>query len=182
MKISSSQTKPFRPSWDDYFMAIARIVATRSSCDRLQAGAVLVKNNRIIATGYNGSPPRLPHCDDVGHLLEEGHCVRTVHAEHNVLLQAAVLGSMSTKGSTMFTKYSPCIHCSKYIAVCGIERVVVGKIYRNDKAIDYLREAGIKVDIYQESKEWDNRISELFQGKIEEQVAKEGKVKMREEK
>ncbi|MFH2104878.1 MAG: dCMP deaminase family protein [Parcubacteria group bacterium] len=169
----------FRPSWDDYFMAIARIVATRSTCDRLHAGAVLVKNNRIIATGYNGSPPHLEHCDDVGHLLEEGHCVRTVHAEHNVLLQAAVLGSMSTKGSTMYTKYSPCIHCSKYIATCGIKRVVMGKIYRNDKAVDYLKETGIEVNIYQENTEWNQITSQLFEGEIEEKIAKEGKVKMR---
>ncbi|NQV12842.1 MAG: dCMP deaminase family protein [Parcubacteria group bacterium] len=171
--------KNFRPTWDDYFMAIARIVATRSTCDRLHAGAVLVNDNRIIATGYNGSPPRLEHCDDVGHLLEEGHCVRTVHAEHNVLLQAAVLGSMSTKDSTMYTKYSPCIHCSKYIATCGIKRVVVGKIYRNDKAVDYLREAGLQVDIYQENKEWNETMSNLFTGEIKERVAKEGKVKMK---
>ncbi|MBU1178424.1 cytidine/deoxycytidylate deaminase family protein [Patescibacteria group bacterium] len=171
--------KIFRPSWDDYFMAITRIVATRSTCDRLHAGAVLVQNNRIIATGYNGSPPRLPHCDDVGHLLEEGHCVRTVHAEHNVLLQAAVLGSLSTKDSTMYTKYSPCIHCSKYIAVCGIRRVVIGKIYRNDKAVNYLREAGIDVDIYPENKEWNGAMSKLFKEEIEEKIAAEGKVKIR---
>ena len=174
--------KKIRPSWDDYFMAIAKIVATRSTCDRLQAGAVLAQNNRIIATGYNGSPPRLPHCDEIGHLLEEGHCVRTVHAEHNVLLQAAVLGSMSTKDSTMYTKYSPCIHCSKYIATCGIKRVVIGKIYRNDKAVEYLREAGLEVDIYQENKKWNDEMSKLFKGEIEETVAKEGKVIMRQKK
>ena len=105
-----------------------------------------------------------------------------VHAEHNVLLQAAVLGSMSTKDSTMYTKYSPCIHCSKYIATCGIKRVVIGKIYRNDKAVEYLREAGLEVDIYQENKKWNDEMSKLFKGEIEEAVAKEGKVIMRQKK
>ena len=90
-----------RPSWDDYFMAIAKIIATRSTCDRLRAGAVLVKNKRIISTGYNGAPPGLPHCDgEHGHLMEEGHCIRTVHSEENCVLQAAALGGISTEGST----------------------------------------------------------------------------------
>ncbi|MBU2229178.1 cytidine/deoxycytidylate deaminase family protein, partial [Patescibacteria group bacterium] len=143
--------KHIRPSWDDYFMAIVRIVGTRSTCDRLHAGAVLVKDKRIISTGYNGSPPGLPHCDEVGHLMEEGHCVRTVHAEHNTILQAATVSGTNTKGSTMYTKYSPCIHCSKYIVTAGVKRVVMGKVYRNSKVIDYLKEAGIEVEVYEES-------------------------------
>ena len=152
----------FRPSWDDYFMAIAMLVATRSTCDRLHAGAVLVKNKRIISTGYNGSPPGLPHCDDAGHLLEEGHCVLTVHAEHNAILQAAAQGATSTRGSTIYLKYSPCIHCCKYLLASGIVRVVIGKVYRNTQAVDYLKDAGIIVDIYPENPVWKAAVLKIF--------------------
>jgi len=77
-----------RASWDEYFMAIARVVATRSTCDRKHVGAVIVREKMILTTGYNGSIRGLEHCDDVGHLMEEGHCVRTVHAEANAIVQA----------------------------------------------------------------------------------------------
>lgn len=175
--------KYVRPNWDDYFMAIARIIATRSTCDRLRAGAVLTKDNRIISTGYNGSPPGLPHCDgEEGHLMEEGHCVRTIHGEHNALLQAAVLGSVSTKGSTMYTMYNPCIHCAKYVVACGVKRVVIGKIYRGEKALQYLKDAGIKVDLYQENKDWNEQAKSLFEQEIEEKIAKEGDVKINTDK
>lgn len=156
----------YRPSWDDYFMAIARLIATRATCDRLAAGAVLVKDKRIISTGYNGSPPGLPHCDDDGHLLEEGHCVRTIHGEHNTILQAAAQGGTSTRGSTMYTKYSPCIHCAKYLLAAGIVRVVIGKVYRNSQAVDYLREAGMTVDLYRESPGWNAEVARLFSEEI----------------
>lgn len=172
-------TKRFRPSWDEYFMAIARIVATRASCDRLYAGAVLVKDKRIIASGYNGAPPGLPTCDEVGHLLEDGHCVRTIHAEHNVLLQVARLQGSSTEGSTLYANYSPCIHCAKYLVAAGVKRVVFGKVYRNSDVIEYLKSAGIDVDIYQENKEWLGKLRDLFNGEVCEKKAKEGEVKMK---
>lgn len=156
----------YRPSWDDYFMSIVKIVASRGTCDRLYAGSVLVKNNRIIATGYNGSPAGLAHCNDVGHLLEEGHCVRTIHGEHNSLLQAARQGGVSTEGSTMYTKYSPCIHCTKYVISCGIKRVVIGKVYRNPQALDMFREAGIKVEIYEENSHWKEEVIKIFSEEI----------------
>lgn len=170
-------TKNFRPSWDEYFMAIVQIISTRGTCDRLYAGSVLTKENRIIATGYNGAPAGLPHCDDVGHLLEEGHCVRTIHGEHNALLQAARQGGTSTNGATMYTKYSPCIHCTKYIIAAGIKRVVVGKIYRNPQALDMLKEAKVVVDIYNERSEWKNSLIKMFSEDIPVKV-NEGKVKM----
>lgn len=170
-----------RPSWDDYFMAICKIVATRSTCDRLRAGAVLVKENRIISTGYNGSPPGLPHCDEVGHLMEEGHCVRTIHADHNVILQAAVIPGGTTKGATLYLKFSPCIHCCKYIVAAGIKRVVIGKIYRNAKVIDYLREAGLQVDIFAENVVVNKSLAqEVLSQEVEETVAKEGDVKLKD--
>lgn len=170
-----------RPSWDDYFMAICKIVATRATCDRLRAGAVLVKENRIISSGYNGSPPGLAHCDEVGHLMEEGHCVRTIHADHNVILQAAVIPGGSTKGSTLYLKFSPCIHCCKYIVAAGVKRVVIGKIYRNSQSIDYLREAGLLVDIYQENPEVNRFLAqEVLVQEVEDTRAKEGVVKLKD--
>lgn len=166
--MDTEKAQTFRPTWDDYFMAIARIVATRASCDRLHAGAVLVKNNRIVSTGYNGAPPGLEHCDDKGHLLEDGHCVRTIHGEHNALLQAAVIGGTSTKHSTLYTLYSPCIHCAKYTAAAGVERVIIGKIYRNEDVVDYLKQAGIEVEIYTPSEGWNGYVAGLFSQDIVE--------------
>jgi len=176
-KNMEQERKHYRPSWDDYFMAITMLIASRGTCDRLYAGSILVKNNRIIASGYNGSPAGLDHCNDVGHLLEEGHCVRTIHGEHNALLQAARNGGTSTEGSTMYTKYSPCIHCTKYIIGCGVKRVVVGKIYRNEKAMDMLKEAGIRVDLYKDNSEWTDEIQEIFSEGIA-QRENDGEVKM----
>jgi dCMP deaminase len=163
-----NERKHYRPSWDDYFMAITKLIATRGTCDRLYAGSILVKNNRIIASGYNGSPAGLDHCNDVGHLLEEGHCVRTIHGEHNALLQAARQGGLSTENSTMYTKYSPCIHCTKYVIGCGIKRVVIGKVYRNEKAMDMLKEAGVQVDMYDENNDWNKEVIDLFSEEIKE--------------
>lgn len=157
-----------RPSWDDYFMAIARIVSTRATCDRLHSGAVLVRDSRIISTGYNGAPPGLPHCDDDGHLLEDGHCVRTIHGEHNVILQAAAFGSASTRGSTLYTVYSPCIHCAKYVVAAGITRVVAGKVYRNKAVTHYLEEAGIRFELYTPTPGWYKQVSDLFSQDISE--------------
>lgn len=175
----SEERKHYRPSWDDYFMAIVKIIASRGTCDRLYAGSVLVKDNRIIATGYNGSPPGLPHCNDVGHLLEEGHCVRTIHGEHNSLLQAARLSSTNTEGSTMYTKYSPCIHCAKYVIACGVKRVVIGKVYRNPQALDMMKEAGVQVDLYKENLEWQEELIQIFSEEIPVRN-NEGEVKIEE--
>lgn len=142
----------------------------------------MVKNNRIIATGYNGSPPGLPHCDDAGHMLEEGHCVRTIHGEHNVILQAATIPGASTEGSTMYTKYSPCIHCAKYVIAAGVKRVVIGQVYRNASALDYMRSAGLTVEVYQENAEWNEVAREVMTSMVEEKIAKEGNVSINEEK
>lgn len=171
------ERKHYRPSWDDYFMAVVKIIAARGTCDRLYAGSVLVKDNRIIATGYNGSPAGLPHCDEKGHLLEEGHCVRTIHGEHNSLLQAARQGATSTEGSTMYTKYSPCIHCAKYIIACGIKRIVVGKVYRNPQALELLKEAGVKAEVYQENPKWSEELRQIFSEDIPTRI-NQGEVKV----
>ncbi len=166
----SEERTHYRPSWDDYFMAVVKIVSARGNCDRLYAGAVLVKNNRIIATGYNGAPPGLPTCNEVGHLLEDGHCVRTVHGEHNALLQAARISGPSTDGATLYTKYSPCIHCTKYTIATGVKRVVIGKIYRNPQALDMFKEAGVEVVIYNEDPAWRNELIEIFSEDVPERI------------
>ncbi len=154
----------FRPAWDDYFMALARIVATRSTCDRLRAGAVLVKDRRIISTGYNGAPPGLPHCDGPeGHLMEEGHCIRTLHGEENTILQIAAVGGMSAKGATLYTTFSPCYQCVKKIIAAGIKRVVTGAIYSNSLSTKEALEAGgVEMVRYVPNKEWDDRLVEIF--------------------
>lgn len=160
-------------------MALARIVGTRSTCDRLRAGAVLVKDKRIISTGYNGSPPGLPHCDGAeGHLMEEGHCVRTIHGEHNAILQAGIMPGASTAGSTLYSKFAPCIHCTKYVIAAGVKRVVVGKIYRGSDSLKYLEKAGIEVEMYKENTEWNKMLSDMFSEEIEDTKAKEGEVKL----
>ncbi len=108
-----------RPSWDEYFLEIAKVVGTRGTCDRGRNGAVIVKDKRILTTGYVGAPSGLPHCDEVGHLLVETidpngkkrkHCIRTTHAEQNAIVQAALHG-VSTKEATMYVKFVPCFTC-----------------------------------------------------------------------
>jgi dCMP deaminase len=167
----------YRPSWDDYFMAVVKIVAARGNCDRLYAGAVLTKNNRIIATGYNGAPAGLPTCNEVGHLLEDGHCVRTVHGEHNALLQAARISGPSAEGGTLYTKYSPCIHCAKYIIATGVKRIVIGKIYRSPQALDMLKDASLEIVIYQENPEWQKELISIFSEEIPQRV-NEGTIRL----
>ncbi|MBD3336614.1 MAG: deaminase, partial [Candidatus Eisenbacteria bacterium] len=96
-----------RASWDEYFMRIALQVATRATCDRRQVGAVIVRDRMILSTGYNGSIRGLPHCDDIGHIMENNHCVATVHAEANAIIQAAKNGVCVDRG-TIYTTASPC--------------------------------------------------------------------------
>ena len=165
-----------RPAWDDYFGKIAEVVSSRATCKRRKIGVVIVdKEHHIISTGYNGSPPGLPHCDDAGHLMEEGHCVRTIHGEHNAVLQAAAQGGTSTRGSTLYTKYVPCIHCCKYMVAAGIVRVVYAKIYRNTQAVDYLEQAGLAVTQYREDPAWQQALVRIFTEEIPTKTAPEVK-------
>ena len=131
-----------RPSWDEYFMSIALQVAKRGTCDRAHVGAVIVKDRRILTTGYNGSPAGLPHCDDVGHLMVEGHCVRTLHAEQNAIIQAAYLG-VSVQGATIYVTHQPCLTCAKMIINAGIRRVVYAGTYPDNLARQFLADAGV---------------------------------------
>jgi len=145
-----------RPSWDEYFMGIAREVAKRATCDRGRSGAVLVRDKRILTTGYVGSPKGLPHCDEVGHLFkktidadgkESTHCIRTTHAEQNAILQAAMHG-ISTAGATLYCKMEPCIDCAKMIINAGIKRVVCEKKYHKAEITrEFFKKAGVKLEV-----------------------------------
>ena len=125
-----------RISWDEYFMTFADIAAKRATCDRLFIGAVIVRGKRILATGYNGSIPGMPHCDEVGHLLVDDHCTATIHAEMNALLQCARFG-ISAEGATIYSLYSPCWNCFKAIVTAGITRIVFRQLFSAfDERID----------------------------------------------
>ena len=127
-------------------MQIAEAVASRSTCDRAHVGAVLVRDKRILCTGFNGSPAGLDHCDEVGHLMIEGHCVRTIHAEVNAIVQAAQHG-VSTNGATVYVTHYPCIHCTKTLINAGIKHVVYKNGYRIDEnAQAFYKQAGIDVE------------------------------------
>ena len=131
-----------RSDWDAYFMDIARVVASRATCDRKHVGAVLVRERTILSTGYNGSIRGLPHCDEVGHMMENGHCVATIHAEANALLQAARNG-VRIEGADIYTTASPCWPCFKLIANAGLGRIVYGEFYRDERIFDYSAKLGI---------------------------------------
>src|SRR4030042_2835500 len=124
----AEENKYVRPSWDEYFMEIAKTVAKRATCDRGRSGCVIAKDKQILVTGYVGSPKGLPHCDDIGHqfkknIHEDGHttnhCVRTVHAEQNSICQAAKLG-VPLEGATLYCRMTPCRTCAIIIINCGI--------------------------------------------------------------
>lgn len=127
--------KEQRPGWDDYFLAIVEAVRRRATCDRQKTGCVITKNNRILATGYVGSPTGLPHCDEAGHLITDvinddktvsKQCVRTIHAEQNAIAQAARHG-VAIEGATMYCYLEPCYNCAKILINAGIKRVVAAK-------------------------------------------------------
>lgn len=131
-----------RPTIDQYFLNIAQVVATRATCDRAHIGAVLVRDKYIISSGYNGAPHGLGHCDEIGHDMENGHCVRTTHAEQNAIIQAAVHGS-STEGATLYCTHSPCKICTKIILNAHIKRVVAAQLYRDESVVAMFKEAGV---------------------------------------
>jgi dCMP deaminase len=141
-----------RPSWDEYFMTIAEQVATRSTCMRRQIGAVIVKDKRILSTGYNGAPSGLSHCDVVGCLREQLHIpsgektelCRAIHAEQNAVVQAARYG-IPIEGATIYTTTQPCVQCAKILMNAGIVEIVYQGTYPDQLACDMLAESGIEV-------------------------------------
>jgi dCMP deaminase len=135
-----------RLTWDEYFVNILSSVAGRTTCDRGRSGALLVYQHQIVATGYVGSPPGFPHCDDVGHEMVDGHCVRTVHAEQNAIASAAKQG-IPTLGSTLYTTMTPCRVCAMLTITAGVDRVVATCTYPGDphgRGVDILNQAGIE--------------------------------------
>jgi len=133
-----------RPSWDQYFMDIAFEVAKRSTCPRAQVGAIIVRDKRILTTGYNGAPTGLPHCTEVGCLMVGDHCARTLHAEQNAIIQAALHG-VSVAGGTIYVTHQPCLTCAKMIINAGLKRVVYGGQYPDELAVSVLEQAGVEL-------------------------------------
>ncbi|MDK2991469.1 MAG: dCMP deaminase [Clostridiales bacterium] len=141
-----------RPSWDEYFMNMVEIVKTRSTCLRRQVGAIIVKDKRMLASGYNGAPTGVRHCDEVGCLREQMHIpsgqrqelCRAIHAEQNAIAQAAMMG-ISVKDATIYITTQPCAICAKMIINAGITRIVYKGDYPDQLAMDLLREAGVEV-------------------------------------
>ena len=144
-----------RPTWDEYFMEVVHALSKRATCDRGRTACVIVKDRQIIVSGYVGSPPGFPHCDEVGHLMkkvvdddgnESMHCMRTIHAEQNAICQAAKRG-VSIEGATIYCKLAPCRTCAMLLIASGIKRVVAEyKYHAGSEAEDFLKQAGVQID------------------------------------
>jgi dCMP deaminase len=125
-------------------MKLAITIASRATCDRKRVGALIVRDRIILSTGYNGSMRSLPHCDDVGHTMEEGHCITTVHAESNAIAQAARMG-IKLEGSSLYTTASPCWTCFKLIVQAGIQEIYYGEFYRDERTFAVAESLGIAI-------------------------------------
>lgn len=152
--MSEKEEEYKRPSWDEYFIELAKTAAKRATCNRGRSGCVIVKDRQVLVTGYVGSPMGLPHCDDVGHLFKQmlhedgsttNHCVRTVHAEQNAICQAARRG-IALDGATLYCTMTPCRTCAMLIINCGIKRVVCEKKYHAGKESEEMfAQAGVEL-------------------------------------
>jgi dCMP deaminase len=148
-----------RPSWDEYFMDLAKAAAKRATCDRGRSGCVIVRDKQVLVTGYVGSPMGLPHCDDIGHLMKKvvhddgsvtQHCMRTVHAEQNAICQAARRG-IALNGGTLYCSMTPCRTCAMLIINCGINRVVCQNRYHAGmESEEMFRLAGVELTYFSE--------------------------------
>lgn len=148
-----------RPSWDEYFLKIMAMVGSRGSCDRGRAGCVITRANRIVSTGYVGSPIGLAHCDEIGHEMhtvthpdgkQSQHCIRTTHAEQNAICEAARMG-IALDGGTLYCKMTPCYACAKMIINSGIKRVVCSFDYHTSRrSKEIFKEAGIELTLISE--------------------------------
>jgi len=149
-------TPHHRPSWDEYFLNIMEMIGTRGTCDRGRSGCVIVKDKRIISTGYVGSPIGISHCDEIGHEMstvthpdghQSRHCIRTTHAEQNAICQAARVG-IALEGSTLYCKMTPCYACGKMIINAGIARVVALQDYHaGARSKEIFAEAGVQFKV-----------------------------------
>tara|TARA_B100001146_G_scaffold218885_1_gene225303 strand:+ start:362 stop:853 length:492 start_codon:yes stop_codon:yes gene_type:complete len=157
-----SENGTVRPSWDEYFIGLMAEVGKRATCERGRSGSLIVKEKRILATGYVGSPPGLPHCDEIGHLMkqvidEDGtarqHCVRTIHAEQNAICQAARYG-ISLEGTTLYCKMEPCRTCAMLIISTGIIKVIAQRRYHAaQETREMFKLAGVELVIIEDGME-----------------------------
>ena len=156
-----------RPSWDEYFLGLMDEISKRATCDRGRSGCIIVKDKRILSTGYVGSPPGLPHCDDVGHLMkqmidEDGtirqHCVRTIHAEQNAICQASRYGT-PLGGTTLYCRMEPCRTCAMLIISTGITKVIAQRRYHAaQESREMFQEAGVELVIVEnETQTYENQ-------------------------
>jgi dCMP deaminase len=165
--MGGKQNTESRPSWDEYFIKLVDEVAKRATCDRGKSGCVIVKDKRILCTGYVGSPPGFPHCDEAGHILkritdddgtERQHCVRTIHAEQNAICQAARYG-IALQGTTLYCTMEPCRVCTMLIISVGISKVVAKRKYHAAaESRTLLHEAKIPLVVLEDSiEEYENQ-------------------------
>lgn len=151
-----------RPSWDEYFLNLVEMVGSRGTCDRGKSGCVIVRDKRILATGYVGSPVGTAHCDDADHEMhtviqkdgtESKHCIRTAHAEQNAIANAARFG-IALEGGTLYCHMTPCYVCAKMIINSGIKRVICNKDYhKGERSKEIFKEAGVKYELVNEEVE-----------------------------
>lgn len=143
-----------RPTWDEYFMEMAELTAKRSTCSRRQVGAVIVRDNRAVATGYNGAPRGIAHCEEKGGCLRQKlgipsgqrhELCRALHAEQNAIISAASMGN-AIEGGTIYITHQPCVICAKMIVNAGIKRIVVREGYPDELSMEILDEAGLRVE------------------------------------
>lgn len=155
-----------RLSWDEFFFALAYIYASRGTCDRLRVACILVNEKHIlVGAGYNGSLPGDVHCDEDGHLLIDGHCVRTLHSEDNAILNS--IGDLA--GATAYIIAPPCIDCIKKLIAVGVKRIAYTGEYKNSKGLEYIKELAIKNSIVLEYKNVDfksilNKVARVHKG------------------
>lgn len=133
-----------RPPWDEYFLKVAMLVSERATCPRMHCGCVLVKDKRILSTGYNGSIPGDAHCEDVGCYVVDNHCIRTIHAEINAITQCSLHG-ISTRGAIAYITNMPCTNCAKALIAAGIVEIVTFSDYHDTRAEEFFEKAGVKI-------------------------------------
>ncbi|MFA6816572.1 MAG: cytidine/deoxycytidylate deaminase family protein [Lentisphaeria bacterium] len=144
--IKYGSESPYRPDWDTYFLKLAMLASERATCPRMHCGCIIARNNRIVTTGYNGSLPGQPHCDQEGCMIVDNHCVRTNHAEMNAICQAARLG-LALEGSTAYVTNMPCTNCARALIAAGIVRVVVFAGYKTSLAERFFKNSEVQLDI-----------------------------------
>lgn len=158
MKSNKGKSEFKRPSWDEYFLSIAEDVSTRATCMRRRVGAILVKDKRILTTGYNGAPRGMKHCSDIGCIREEmkvpsgerHELCRGLHAEMNALIQAAAHG-ISVEGAVLYCTNLPCVLCSKMLINAGVKKIVIRERYPDELSDAMLREAKVEIKIKKKS-------------------------------